>query len=216
MNIENARSQMIEQQVRACAVFDPDVLRVLTAVHRENFMPARYRTLAFADTEIPIGHGQYTMSPQVEGRALQALQLGPADRILEVGTGTGFLTACLAMLGGVVTSLEIFAELTDSARRNLHAAGQKHCDVLTQDVFDWQPAAKFNRIVLTGSLPLYDTRFEQWLEPGGRLFAIVGVAPVMEALSVAVDASGSIRRESLFETQALPLVNAVAPQAFHF
>jgi protein-L-isoaspartate(D-aspartate) O-methyltransferase len=216
MNIENARIQMIEQQVRACSVFDPDVLRVLTEIRRENFVPPSYRTLAFADTEIPIGHGQYMMSPQVEGRVLQALQVGPADRILEVGTGTGFLTGCLAMLGGDTTSLEFFAELTELARRNLHAAGQKDCRLLTRDVFDWQPETKFNRIVLTGSLPVYDARFEQWLEPGGRLFAIVGVAPVMEAMLIAPEPSGSIRRESLFETQALPLINAHSPRAFRF
>jgi protein-L-isoaspartate(D-aspartate) O-methyltransferase len=216
MNIETARTQMIEQQVRAGDVLDPDVLRVLAGMRRELFVPAAYRALAFADTAIPIGHGQYMMTPQVEGQALQALAIGPADRILEIGTGSGFLTGCLAALGGVVTSLEIFADLADAARRALHAAGVKDSQLLTSDAFDWHPNEKFSRILLTGSLPVYDSRFEEWLEPGGRIFAVVGTAPVMEALLVSSEPSGRIRRDSLFETQLGPLINARQPGQFKF
>jgi protein-L-isoaspartate(D-aspartate) O-methyltransferase len=216
MNIETARTQLIEQQLRACEVLDPDVLRVLREVRREHFVPGAYRALAFADTGIPIGHGQYMMTPQVEGRVLQALDVGPADRVLEVGTGSGYLTGCLAALGGEITSLEIFPDFADKARRTLHAAGVKECRLLTGDVFDWQPDEKYSRIVLTGSLPVYDARFEEWLEHGGRMFAVVGVAPVMEAVLVTADSAGQLRRDSLFETQLGPLVNARRPAPFQF
>jgi protein-L-isoaspartate(D-aspartate) O-methyltransferase len=216
MGIEAARTQMIEQQVRACAVADPDVLRVLGEARRELFVPAAYRALAFADTAIPIGHGQFMMTPQLEGRTLGALGIGPADRVLEVGTGSGYLTACLAALGGEITSLEIFPDLAEAARRALHAGGVKDCRLLTHDVFGWQPEEKFSRIVLTGSLPVYDRRFEEWLEPGGRLFAIVGVAPVMEAVLVSLDAAGNVRRELLFETQVAALINARQQEPFQF
>lgn len=216
MNIETARTQMIEQQVRACEVPDADVLQVLGKVQRELFVPPTYRALAFADTGVPIGHGQHMMTPQVEGRALQALGIGPADRVLEVGTGSGYFSACLALLGGELTSLEIFPDLAEQARRQLHAAGVKDCRLITADVFEWQPDEKYSRIVLTGSLPEYDSRFEEWLEPGGRLFAIVGVAPVMEAVLVTIDPSGQPRRDSLFETQIGPLLNAKRPAQFRF
>lgn len=216
MNIETARTQMIEQQVRACEVPSPDVLRVLGQVQREHFVPGAYQALAFADTGIPIGHGQYMMTPQVEGRALQALDIGPADRVLEIGTGSGYLSACLGLLGGELTSLEIFPDLAERARRSLHAAGGRDCRVLTADAFNWRPEVKYSRIVLTGSLPEYDARFEDWLEYGGRLFAIVGAVPVMEALLVRMDSTGHSRRDSLFETQIGPLLNATQPARFRF
>ena len=216
MNTEAARIQMINQQVRAWEVLEPAVLRALSEVPREEFVPAAYRALAFADTAIPLGHGQCMMTPPVEGRLLQALAISPADRILEIGTGSGFLAACLARLGGHVTTLEIFADLADCARQVLKATGVHPVEVVTADVYAWQPAHPFDCIAITGSLPEYDTRFQEWLSPGGRLFAVIGAAPIMDACLVRRGADGTFDRESLFETVIPPLINAVEPDRFIF
>jgi protein-L-isoaspartate(D-aspartate) O-methyltransferase len=208
---------MVNQQVRAWAVLDPAVLKVLSAVPRERFVPAAFRSLAFADTPIPLAGGQAMLTPQVEGRILQALEIKPDDRVLEVGTGSGFLTACMARLGGHVTSLEIRPALADPARRALRDAGASNCDVRTADAFVWQPAGTFDCIAVTGSLPVYDERFQGWLAPGGRLFAIVGVAPAMTAWLVRRAAEGdAFTRESLFETVVPALDNAKQPEQFVF
>lgn len=207
---------MVTQQVRAWAVLDPAVLRVMSEVPRERFVPPAYRALAFADTAVPLPGGQRMLTPQIEGRILQALAIGPSDRILEIGTGSGFLTACLARLGAHVTSLEIRAELAEPARRALRETGAANCEVLVQDAFAWQPPAAFDCIAVTGSLPLPDTRFQDWLAPGGRLFVVVGQPPAMEAWLVRRDAQGAVRGESLFETSLPPLDNAPRPDSFAF
>jgi protein-L-isoaspartate(D-aspartate) O-methyltransferase len=216
MNTEAARIQMINQQVRAWDVLDATVLQVLGEVAREDFVPPALRALAFADTAIPLPHGQCMMTPQVEGRLLQALAVRPAEQVLEIGTGSGFLAACLARLGGHVTSLEIFPDLADGARRALAAAGAGKVEVVTADVYAWQPAESYDCIAITGSLPVYDPRFAAWLKPGGRLFVIVGEAPVMDARLVRGGADGSFISESLFETVITPLINAVQPEKFVF
>ena len=217
LNTESARQQMVNQQVRAWAVLDAAVLKVLSAVPRERFVPAAYRTLAFADTAIPLPDGQAMLTPQVEGRILQALEIRPDDRVLEVGTGSGFVAACLARLGGHVTSVEIRAELADAARRALREAGSSNCDVRTEDAFRWQPAGTFDCIAITGSLPVYDERFQNWLAPGGRLFVVVGVAPAMTAWLVRRGPDGGeFTRESLFETVLAALDNAKQPERFVF
>ena len=156
MNVEDARTQMVNQQVRAWDVLDPAVLSVLAQVPREQFVPPRFRNLAFADTEIPLGGGQVMMTPQVEGRLLQALAIRGTDRVLEVGTGSGFLTACLARLGSRVTSLEILPELADTARRNLRGVATWNAEVRTEDVFQYRPAEPWDVIAVTGSVPQPD------------------------------------------------------------
>lgn len=220
LNVEAARQQMVTQQVRAWEVLDPTVLRVLSEVPRERFVPAQYRTLAFADTAIPLAGGQRMMTPQVEGRVLQALLAGPGSRILEIGSGSGFLSACLARLGEHVTSLELRAELGDSARQSLRELRIDNVEVVIADAFRWRPTAQFNCIAIGGSLPVYDTRFQEWLAPGGRLFVVTGQPPAMEAaLITRTDLgtqSGSYTRESLFETVLDPLDNAPQPERFVF
>lgn len=211
-----ARQQMISQQVRAGSVLDAQVLQVMSEVPRERFVPAAYRRVAFADTAIPLPGGQEMLTPQVAGRILQALAITPADRILEIGTGSGFLSACLARLGAQVTSLEIRHELADAARRALHGAGATNCEVLTQDAFAWQPPGPFDCIAVTGSLPLPDTRFQEWLAPGGRMFVVVGQPPAMEAWLLKREEHGAVLGESLFETSLPPLDHAPRPDRFAF
>ena len=215
--IETARHQMVTQQVRAWEVLDPAVLEVLSRVPRERFVPAQYAALAFADTAIPLPEGQRMLTPQVEGRLLQALQIAPSDRILEIGTGSGFLTACLARLGAAVTSLEIRSQLAESARARLEELGVVNCTILAQDAFSWQPAGQFDCIAVGGSVPVPETMFQEWLAPGGRLFVVVGEPPVMEAWLIRRATSGpGFGRESLFETVLPPLDNARQPERFVF
>lgn len=214
MNIEIARRQMIEQQVRAWEVLDNRVLGALAQVRREIFVPQGYRELAFADTQIPLGHGQYMLAPKVEGRFLQALELTPADQVLEIGAGSGFFAACLSRLAGSVRSLEIFPELTAFAQENLRASGVSGVQVETCDAMTLDESRRYGAIAVTGSLPVYDARFERALEIGGRLLVVVGEAPVMEARLVRRASETQWVRESLFETVIEPLVNA--PQAPRF
>jgi len=216
MTNEAARQQMVTQQVRAWSVLDPGVLQVMSEVPRERFVPAAYRKLAFADTAVPLPDGQHMLTPQVEGRILQALAVTPADRVLEIGTGSGFLAACLARLGAQVTSLEIRPALAEAARRVLHETGTANCEVLTRDAFEWQPAGPFDCIAVSGSLPLPDTRFREWLAPGGRLFVVVGQPPAMEAWLLRREAQGGWQSQSLFETSLPPLDNAPQPENFVF
>jgi protein-L-isoaspartate(D-aspartate) O-methyltransferase len=213
---ETARRQMIEQQVRAWAVLDPRVLETLAAVPRERFVPEAYRELAFADAEIPIGHGQTMLKPAIEGRILQALAPERGERVLEVGTGSGFLAACLELMSGDVESLEIHAELAAGARLALAALGSTRVRVVTADVFARPLAPGYQVILLGGSLPRYDDRFERALAIGGRLFAVVGIAPVMEARLVTRTAEDAWLSEVLFETCIQPLENATAASRFRF
>lgn len=216
LNAEAARLQMVSQQVRAWEVLDPRVLQVLTEVHREAFVPPAFRALAFADTAIPLGDGQHMMTPQVEGRVLQALEVGEADRVLEIGTGSGFLAACLGRLGGSVTTLEIRPSLAAHAQRALQASGARNCEVVVADAFAWRPPAAFDCIAVTGSLPVDEAPLREWLAPGGRLFVVVGSAPAMDARLVRRAASGEFACESLFETVLDPLDNAPRPEPFEF
>ncbi|MFZ1623692.1 MAG: protein-L-isoaspartate O-methyltransferase [Gammaproteobacteria bacterium] len=213
-HIEFARTQMVNQQVRAWDVLDPAILTVLGTVPREQFVPARYRALAFADTCIPLPGGQVMLSPKLEGRLLQALSPASAERMLEVGTGSGFMTACLSALGGTVTSLEIIPELANSAQTKL--AGYRGATVLNADVFNFTPDGRFDVIALTGSLPVYDPRFADWLAVGGRLFVVTGRVPQMEALLVRRLGETEWTTEILLETVVPPLENAPEPQSFTF
>ena len=211
-----ARQQMVDQQIRTWEVLDPRVLDVFSMVPREAFVPQHYRELAFADSSLPIGRGQSMLAPKIQGRILQALSVAPTDNVLEVGTGTGYLAACLSLLGAATRSLDIHAEFTAAARTNLRAVPGARVELETRDAFAAAPLGEYDAIAVTGSLPVYDARFERSLRLGGRLFAIVGEAPVMDAILVRrVDNSEWIR-ESLFETVVEPLINATAAQRFVF
>ncbi|HSN71519.1 MAG TPA: protein-L-isoaspartate O-methyltransferase [Steroidobacteraceae bacterium] len=216
INVESARQQMVEQQIRAWEVLDARVLATMTDVRRELFTPDGYRDLAFADTAIPIGHGEHMLPPKIDGRILQALELTPQDDVLEVGTGTGFLTACLAHLAGRVQTLEIHPDLADRATANLKFAAVNNVQVEVRDAMTLADEARWDAIAVTGSLPVYDERFQRALRIDGRLFVVVGVAPVMEAWKVTRVGDREWVREGLFETVIDPLVNAPQPPAFVF
>ena len=208
---------MIEQQLRAWDVFDPRVLCAFDELPREDFVPAPFRGTAFADTAIPLGHGESMMSPSVEGRLLQALALRPTDRVLEVGTGSGWLTALLATLAADVYSIDRVDPFTVAARDRLAAAGVTNATVETRDALALDgDARRFDAIAVTGSLPLYVPLFERLLSPGGRLFVIVGDAPAMDARLVTKAAAGAAAASSLFETVVAPLQNARRTPGFAF
>jgi protein-L-isoaspartate(D-aspartate) O-methyltransferase len=211
-----ARQQMVDQQIRTWEVLDPRVLDAFSQVPREAFVPAGYRELAFADSAIPIGFGQSMLAPKLQGRILQALAPNASDSVLEVGSGLGYLSACLSLLAARTHSIEIHAGLTELAVANLRAVPQARVQFETRDAFSGAALGEYDVIALTGSLPVYDTRFEQALRVGGRLFAMVGSAPVMDACLVRRVDENEWIRESLFETVVEPLVNATAAQKFVF
>ncbi len=214
--LEAARRQMIEQQVRSQDVLEPRVLEALAAVPREHFVPEAYRDVAFADAAIPIGHGQCMLKPAIEGRILQALAPRRGERVLEIGTGTGFFAACLSALAGAVESIEIHADLAASAARSLESLGIGEVTIATADAFARDPGSGFDVIAVTGSLPVDDPRFEHALAVGGRLFVVVGTPPVMQARLVTRTSENSWLREPLFETSIEPLVNAMLASRFTF
>jgi len=216
MDTEFARQQMVEQQVRAWDVLQPGILDVLMNVPREQFVPSGYESLAFADTEVPLGHGQSMMTPTLEGRVLQALQVDSGDSVLEVGTGSGFLTACLARLGDKVTSLEIYDDFIKSAQANLEDTGISNVELLPMDATRELPGATYDAIAITGSIQSFDPRFVMALNPGGRLFVVVGDAPAMDARLITRSGDNDWQTESLFETVLTPLVNGNKPPQFLF
>jgi protein-L-isoaspartate(D-aspartate) O-methyltransferase len=216
INFEQARFNMIEQQIRPWDVLDQQVLDILSQVPREDFVPSPYRKLAFADTPIPLGHGQFMMNPNLEGRLLQSLGIRPSDRILEIGTGSGYLAACLAHLGASVLSVDIFPEFTQTARQNLDRHRIKNVRLQTGDgARDWN-GKFYEAIALTGSLPTLPDSWRRRLAIGGRLFAVVGTPPVMEALLVTRVGEQEWNEESLFETELPPLLNSHEPTVFEF
>jgi len=212
----DAREQMIEQQVRAWEVLDERVLAVMRRVPRELFVPQGQRYRAYADAEVPLPRGQHMLRPSVVGRLLQALLPLPGERVLEIGAGTGFVTACLRAMATRVRSLEIFPELADAARHNLALFGQSDVEVIGGDAVQGDDGARYDAIALTASLPVYDARFERMLTVGGRLFVVVGEPPVMDARLVRRTSEDSVTSRSLFETVIDPLVNAVRPPDFRF
>ena len=217
MDLEQARFNMVEQQIRPWEVLDQTVLDLLFKVRREEFVPATYRSLAFFDMEIPLGQGESMWSPKLEARAVQALQLKKTDKVLEIGTGSGYLTALLASLAGHVYSVEIHADFIREAETRLKAHGFGNITLETGDAsLGWEKHAPYDAIVVTGSLPIMPANLPAQLAPGGRLFAITGDDPVMEAQLVTCVSHGVFRTESLFETSVKPLVNAVQPERFTF
>lgn len=216
-DFEQARFNMIEQQVRPWEVLDQRVLDTMKRIPREDFVPERYRSLAFADTSIPLGHDQAMMAPKVEGRMLQALAITPQDSILEIGTGSGYVTACLASLGRRVNSIDIMPDFTESAAARLASHDISNVSLQTADAAAGvDPAERYDVIAVTGSLPVLQQQFHQNLEIGGRLFVITGSPPVMEALLITRINETSWKRESLFETSLPPLIHASAAQGFVF
>jgi protein-L-isoaspartate(D-aspartate) O-methyltransferase len=217
MDLEQARFNMVEQQIRPWEVLDQTVLDLLFKVRREEFVPAAYRSLAFFDMEIPLGQGESMWSPKLEARALQALQLKKTDKVLEVGTGSGYLTALLASLAGHVYSVEIHPDFIKDAETRLKAHGFDNITLETGDAsLGWEKHAPYDVIIVTGSLPVMPTNLPAQLAPGGRLFAITGDDPVMEAQLITCVSHGVFRTESLFETSVKPLINAPQPERFVF
>jgi protein-L-isoaspartate(D-aspartate) O-methyltransferase len=216
MNIDYARRQMVSQQVRGWNVYDEDVLRVLQEVPREEFVPSDYGALAFADMEIPIGHEQHMMTPTIEGRVLQALGLSGNERVLEVGTGSGFLTACLAQLATHVTSIDIYDDFLASAEARLANAEIANVALEQMNAMESLPQQEFDAIAVTGSLQSFDPRFVDALAPHGKLFVVVGDGPAMEAKLVERTEQNDWQSLSLFETSLAPLVNGALPPQFSF
>ncbi len=213
MNTDFARRQMIEQQVRAWEVFDENVLSALKSVPRELFVDDDAVALAFADAPIPIGHGQMMMTPTLEGRVLQALQLEGGERVLEIGTGSGFLTAVLAKMSGHVTSIDIYGDFLDTAGTRLTQCNISNVDLVEMNGMHELPAGTFDAIAITGSVQILDSRFTDALSLNGRLFAVVGNAPAMSATQVIRCAKNEWQSDTLFETDLAPLVDgALAPQ----
>jgi protein-L-isoaspartate(D-aspartate) O-methyltransferase len=216
MHTEFAREQMIEQQIRAWDVLDERVLGILRQVPREHFVPADQDFLAFADAEVPLPQGQNMLRPSVVGRLLQALALSGSERVLEVGSGSGYVTACLATAGLAVRSVEIFADLADLAQRNVLALHLDNVQVINADACQLRENNRYDAIALTASLPVYDERWEQLLEVGGRLFVVVGIPPIMEARLVHRLSADTWSAASLFETLIDPLRNAARAEEFRF
>lgn len=218
--LESARQQMVEQQVRTWEVLDPPVLQVLAAIHREDFVPAPFRNVAFADSNVPLGHGQVMLAPKIDGKILQALAITKSDQVLDVGTGSGFLAACLGKLAGHVRTVEIFPDLAERAAANLHMSAANNVLVETSDAFKLCDEERFDAIAITGSIPTLDRPgsdcFTRALKVGGRMFVVVGTSPVMTALKITRAGRNEWRREELFETVIPPLVNAAQPSGFVF
>ncbi len=218
MNVEQARFNMIEQQIRPWDVLDPAVLQLLTLVRREDFVPAELRHLAFMDTELPLGHGRLALQPKVEARLLQELQVQPTDRVLELGTGTGYLTALLAHQAQEVLSLEPDAELAEAARARLRRLGLSRVSVRQgQDLSQGSAAdGPFDVIVATGSLAQTPNALKAQLKPGGRLLLVEGDEPVMRAVLWRHTGPEQFARRELFDTVLPRLPGATEPSSFAF
>ncbi|MDS4019706.1 MAG: protein-L-isoaspartate O-methyltransferase [Candidatus Competibacter sp.] len=215
-NFEQARFNMIEQQIRPWDVLDQRVLDTIASVPREDFVPERYRNLAFSDIAIPLGHGEVMLKPNVEGRILQALAVRSTDNVLEVGTGAGYLTACLARLAASVVSVDIVPEFVEVARQRLKDRGLHNVVLHVGDASRGWGEHRYNAIAVTGSVTAIDEIWRQSLSLGGRLFVVVGQPPVMEALLITRVGEREWVRESLFDTELPPLRNAAPSRIFEF
>lgn len=216
-NLEQNRFNMVEQQIRTWNVLDLTILNLLYKVRREEFVPAAYRSLAFADMEIPLDHGAVMLTPKMEARILQELRIKKTDKILEVGSGSGYMTALLAELGAQVYSVEIVPTLCSIAKMNLQTHGITNVTLEQGDAAQgWPQHGPYDVIVLTASTPILPEAFQKSLNPGGRLFAIVGEEPLMEAMLITCVAPNVYETKMLFETCTAPLRNALQPQRFTF
>jgi protein-L-isoaspartate(D-aspartate) O-methyltransferase len=216
-DMEQARFNMIEQQIRPCDVLDGRILDLLKHVRREHYVPKEMREMAFMDMEIPLGHGAFMWPPKLEARTVQELHLTRDDNVLEVGTGSGYLTALLSVLSGHVTSVEIVPELSAIAGQHLHAYRHDNVTLKTGDAaLGWGGDTKYDVIVLTGSTPVLPPTFQNSLNIGGRMFAIVGDAPVMEARLITRVTADKFETVNIMETCVAPLQNALQPDRFVF
>ncbi|WP_101926350.1 MULTISPECIES: protein-L-isoaspartate O-methyltransferase family protein [Luteimonas] len=211
-----AREAMVEQQVRPWDVLDIRVLDTIARIPREAFVAETRRALAYTDIELPIGHGESMLKPVVEGRALQALELTPGDEVLQIGTGSGYLAACLASLARDVVTLERHADLADAARDRLQAQAIGNVQVIAADALAWTTDRRFDAICVCAAADVIPTRFVEWLRPGGRMFIVRGRAPAMEAVRVRRDGDdvNAPRVESLFETGLAYLAGAAPVPQF--
>ena len=217
MNFEQARFNMVEQQIRPWEVLDGRVLELLESIQREDFVPVRYRKLAFADIDIPLECGQVMMRPKIEARLLQALDIQPDETVLEIGTGSGFVTACLAAMAKRVVSVEIHEELHREAAAKLADKGVSNVELFTGDAMDgWQPEQAHDIVVVTGSVVDVPEQFLGWVNPGGRMFVVRGRSPAMEALLMTRLSVTEWTVESLFETDLTALEGATPAQTFTF
>jgi len=217
MNLEQARFNMVESQIRTWEVLDQTVLDLLLTVRREEFVPEKYRDLAFADMEIPLGHDEVMLAPKMEARMIQELDVRKTDRILEIGTGSGYVTALLAKLGGQVVSVERIKEFTQAATRRLAGHGMQNLQLHVGDGSEgWPAQAPYDVILLTGSVPVLPESFRQQLAIGGRLLAVVGDAPIMTASLVTRVSDSAFNSVGLFETSIPPLRNVRQPERFVF
>jgi len=215
MNLDQARLNMIEQQIRPWEVLDQRVLDLLNTVPREEFVPEAYSMLAFTDMSIPLGDGQVMMPPRVEARIVQALNLQEDETVLEIGTGSGYVTALLASLARQVISVDINPDMIRQASDKLAAHGITNVTLETGDgARGWNAHAPYDVIVVTGSLPILPATFKQALKVGGRLLAIVGDSPAMEVLLITRIGEMEWAEEALFETDLPALINAPQPERF--
>ncbi|MEX2525170.1 MAG: protein-L-isoaspartate O-methyltransferase [Gammaproteobacteria bacterium] len=217
MNYEQARMNMIEQQIRPWEVLDQDVLSLLGELHREDFVPQSYRQLALADVNIPLPHGEVTMTPKMEARILQSLAIEDSETILEIGTGCGYFTALLARSGGIVHSVDIYEDFSREAGEKLKQHGIDNLRLYTGDALHgWPSEAPYDVIAVTGSVPSRMPEYEEQLSVGGRLFVIVGESPIMDACLITRIGDDEWSREYLFETDLPPLVGAAKTSTFEF
>jgi protein-L-isoaspartate(D-aspartate) O-methyltransferase len=218
--LETARRQMIAQQLRTWEVLDNAVLEALHVVKREEFVPEPFRQVAFADEQIPLGHGQFMLQPKLDGRILQTLSLRVTDEVLDIGAGSGFLASCMGKLAARVRSLEIFPDVAERARRNVHNAAANNVVIDTGDATQLVDENRYDAIAITCAIPpnndSLERRFERALKVGGRMFMVVGSTPIMEAVLITRTTQSHWGREKLFETVVEPLVNAARPSAFAF
>ena len=214
MDFEKARFNMVEQQVRPWDVLDSRVLEVISEIPRENFTPDEYKNLAYADTRIPLGsyenHPCTMANPVIEGRILQVLDIQEDDLILEIGTGSGYLTACLAKLGRHVDSVDINEDLTAMAEKNLQALGITNVNLATGDASkSWDQKRNYDVIVISAAMASIPDSYKNLLKPGGRLFVVTGEAPVMTAHLVTRTDEHQWQVEDIFETSIEPMIEAV-------
>jgi len=217
MNLEQARFNMIEQQVRPWSVLDSTVLQTMGSIPRDIFVPESLKSLAYADIEVPLDHGESMMFPRVEGRMLQELEIDINDECLEVGTGSGYVTACLATMGKHVDSIDIYDDFLQSAAENLDKVNISNFSLENKNALTELSSSnkKYDAIAVTGSMSEYIPLFEQLLKPDGRLFLVVGERQNMHAIKV-IFSNGMYHRTSLFETDLKPLVGAEAKPEFSF
>lgn len=217
MDFETARFNMVESQARTWDVLDQRVLDRLLAIRREDFVPEAWKSAAYADMDLPLGHGEVMLAPKLAARLVQEASLREVDHVLEIGTGTGYMTALLAGLVARVTSVEIVAEWVEPARARLRALGLGNALIEAGDAaLGWSGAGPFDAIIVTGSLPVLPDELQAQLAPGGRLVAVVGSAPIMTARIVTCVSPGVFRSAGLFETAIPPLRNARMPERFVF